>query len=366
MRPAAAALLLLGVAACGEGSVGVASDEPRTVLQVRAAADGELLRALELEPTAGATEPVLAGDVVLVTTGEGVAAVDLATGERRWTEPDQQLPAAVVGDVVVFDGPATVTARRTDGTALWSRRTGASVPQALDGQALLLLDDGTPPDDRTCGTRATPCVPRAAAGRGSVELVDPATGAARWTRQLDCLPEPTRTTASSAHALVGCGSTDGSSRVTALRLADGAVAWTWRASASLEGVAAVGPDVAVLVGDEALGLDPADGRERWRVATEGSTRGAPFVDSDGEDGFVRDPLTGERSSGSVPALFGPAAHEGVLVGADDATLRAVGAADGTTRWSSPLVRGARPITYLDADGDHVVSITAVGQEEHRD
>jgi outer membrane protein assembly factor BamB len=367
VRRLAGLVLLLAATACGEGSVGVGSDEPRTVLQVRSAGTGDVRHAVELEPTAGATEPVLAGDVVLVTTSAGVTAFDLGTGTPRWTEPDQQLPAAVVDDVVVFDGPATVSARRTDGTQLWSRRTGASVPQTWEGQGVLLLDDGTPPDDRTCGSAASPCVPRPAATRGSVQLVDAVTGEPRWTRQLDCRPEPNVSTASTTHALVGCGSTDGSGRLTALRLADGTVDWTWTSDAALYGVEAAGPAVAVLLDDEARGLDPEDGRERWR-ASSGDTplRGAPFVDSDGSEGFLRDPGTGRRSRGAVAFGYGLTAHDGVLLGADDTALRSVSASDGSERWSSPLVRGPRPITYLDADDDHVVSITSVGQEEYRD
>lgn len=365
----AAALVLLAAAACGGGGGGAqvaTSDTPRTVLQIRSSTDGKVLRQIELAARAGATEPVLAGDVVLVTTREGLLAVDLDTGQRRWTQPRAQLPAAIVGDVVVINTVGSLTARRTDGTVLWERPTGAKLVQAWEGQGVLLLDDGSPPGG-SCGTPATPCVPRPAARRGTVALLDPQTGKARWTTPLDCRPEPNSSAVSATHALVGCGADDGSSRLTALALADGKIAWTWSAATALESVVASGGIPAVTVADEARGLDPATGRERWRAGT-GSfpIRGAPLLDSDGRVGFLRDPATGTRSKGDVAFSYGLATHAGVLLGADPTTLRVVRADDGRAVWSSALVTGVRPITFLDADADHVVSITSVGQEEYRD
>lgn len=363
----AAALVLLAAVACGGGGAQVAiSDTPRTVLQIRGADADRVLHQVELEPEAGATEPVLAGDVVLVTTREGLLAVDLDTGQRRWTQPRAQLPAAIVGDVVVIDTVGSLTARRTDGTVLWERPTGAKVVQAWEGQGVLLLDDGSPPGG-SCGTQATPCVPRPAARRGTVALLDPQTGRARWTTPLECRPEPNISAVSATHALVGCGADDGSSRLTALALTDGRIAWTWSAATALESVVASGGIPAVTVADEARGLDPATGREVWR-ADAGSfpIRGAPLLDSDGQVGFLRAPATGARSKGDVAFTYGLATHAGVLLGADHATLRRVQADDGEPVWSSALITGVRPITFLDADADHVVSITSVGQEEYRD
>ncbi|MDP3712027.1 MAG: PQQ-binding-like beta-propeller repeat protein [Mycobacteriales bacterium] len=344
MRHVAAALLLLGAVACGDGSVGAVSEQPRTVLQVRDADDGAVLREVELEATAGATEPVLASDVVLVATGAGLTAFDLASGERRWTEAGARLPAAVVGDVVVVARAGGLTTRRTTGEVLWSRDTRGQVVQAWEDQGTVLLDDG-----------------------GAVSLLDPETGTARWTTRLDCRPDGNSSVVSGTHALVGCGASDGSGLLTALSLSDGAVAWTWESTGSISRSAAAGEHPAVLVDGVAYGLDPVTGRERWHTPTDSSPqRYAPLLDSDRTTGFLRDPVTGSRSAGSVPVSYGLTAHEGVLFGGDGETLRAVQAGDGDERWTSPLVRGPRPITYLDADDDHVVSVTGVGQEEYRD
>lgn len=344
MRHVAAALLLLGAVACGDGSVGAVSEAPRTVLQVRDADDGAVLHEVEFEATAGATEPVLAGDVVLVATSAGLTAFDLASGARRWSEAGALLPAAITDGVVVVGRKGGYTARRTTGDVLWSRDTDAQVVQAWEEQGVVLLDNS-----------------------GAVSLLDPETGRARWTRRLGCRPDGNNSVVSSTHALVGCGASDGSGRLTALSLSDGAVAWTWEATGSISRSAAAGEHPAVLVDGVAHGLDPATGRERWRVRTDRSPqRYAPLLDSDRTTGFLRDPVTGSRSAGSVPVSYGLAAHEGVLFGGDGETLRAVQAGDGDERWTSPLVRGPRPITYLDADDDHVVSVTGVGQEEYRD
>lgn len=363
-----AALLLVAATACGDAPSRVATDDdPRTVLQVRSAADGEVVREVELEPTAGATEPVLAGDVVLVTTSAGLTAFDLESGQRRWSEAGALLPAAVADGVVVVDRKGGYTARRASGEVLWSRDTGAQVVQAWEDQGVVLLDDGSPPPSAPCAGQASPCVPRPAARTGAASLLDPETGKARWTTRLDCRPDGNSSVVSTTHALVGCGASDGSGRLTALSLSDGAVAWTWGSTGSISRSAAVGEHPAVLVDGVAYGLDPATGRERWQVRTDGfPQRYAPLLDSNGRAGFLRDPRTGERSRGSVPTFTGLGTHGGVLYGAAPPTLRAVRAEDGHELWRSGLVEGPRPYTQLDADAEHVVSITSVGQEEYRD
>jgi outer membrane protein assembly factor BamB len=368
VRRVAAALLLLGAAACGDGDAQVAADQPRTVLQVRSADDGKVLREVELEPTNGAGEPVLAGDVVLVTTRKGLTAYDLRTGEPRWTEPGAMLPAAVVRGVVVVDRKGGYTARRaSDGTVLWRRDTPAQAVQAWEDQGMVLLDDGSPPPAKPCAGQASPCVPRPAARTGTVSLLDPETGRPRWTTRLDCRPDANSSVVSSAHVLVGCGGTHGGSTLTALSVAEGVVAWLRFVPGSISRTAAVGDVPALLAGEDAFGLDPRNGQVRWQVQAGGfPSRYAPLLDSNGRAGFLRDPLTGARSTGSVDASLGLTTHGGVLYGSVHPSLHAVRASDGRRLWSSPLVEGPRPATLLDSDTRHVVTVTAVGQKEYRD
>jgi hypothetical protein len=71
-RRTAAVLVGVVLTGCGTGKVAAPTGEdvPQTSLQVRTV-QGRLLHTIALAPTAGATEPVLAGDVVLVTTEGG-------------------------------------------------------------------------------------------------------------------------------------------------------------------------------------------------------------------------------------------------------------------------------------------------------
>jgi outer membrane protein assembly factor BamB len=287
------------------------------------------------------------------------------------------LPAAVVGGVAVFEYDGRVEGRRlTTGAVVWSRQTSASVVQAWEGTGVALVDDPSRPASSSCGTQASPCQlappPGPTAGTpadagGTVSLLDPATGRDRWTVAVPTRPDPGASSVSTRHVVVALASATGDDEtLVALDLATGKQAW--RFTGKLSGTSVHGDVVAVLsstdTNDRARALDPATGAVLWEASAEGLFREAPFVARDRSYGFQRDSRTGRALPGRVPVGYGLAGYGPLLVGADDTSLTAVDA--GRPAWTAGLLQGPRPITYLDIDAHHVVSVTAVGQEVYRD
>ena len=107
-------------------------------------------------------DPVIAGDTVYVGTPAGrLAAIDLATGERRWTAPEGAFSHVVpVGGSIfaVSDTAELVRLRAEDGSVLWSgtlplfpedrvrRRRGSFAhfgPLLAGGRLIVVSSDGT-------------------------------------------------------------------------------------------------------------------------------------------------------------------------------------------------------------------------------
>lgn len=382
LAAAGAALGLL--AGCGGTIVGDGEpDAPRTVLQTFDVDDGHLRWTVELGATDGATEPVLIGDTLIVAAPGGSAtAYAVADGKVRWSTP-AALPAAVRGDLAVFDLEDRVEARRADtGAVVWTRRTLGDVVQARADTGIALIVDPA----RTAADCSPPPTPGGAAScsalaepppqgddpppptKGEVSLLDPATGDDLWHVTLPGRGDLISSAVSTRHVLVTYATDYSANRpVAALRLGDGTTDWTYPAGpvgrvTSADGFPAVLSDLDP-AGAEVL--DPETGEHLWSAPGDtGPNRLAPFVVADGDTGYRRDPRTGARLPGTVPMTYGVAAHGDLLVGSRAQTLTAVRGGDRI--WTAALPAGARPITYLDATSDVVAAVTEVGQEVYRD
>ena len=339
---------------------------PRTVLQANDAGDGHLKWQIDLGPSDDATEPVLVGDVVVVgRPGSGATAYDVDNGRIRWAVPKAGLPAVVTGGLAVFDFADRIEARRADtGAVAWTRKTAGDLIQAHAGGPLALVVDPAP-------ERSAAKAPHASAKpvRSRVALLSAATGRNTWLAVLPGRVDPTNSAVSDRHILATYA-TDYSGRntVAALRMANGVAEWSYPAS-PVNAVSAAGEIPAVTVGLDrarAEALDPSTGHPLWEAPEDDmlDSRLAPFLGQDGMRAFRRDPLTGARLPGEVPAAYGVGAHGDLLVGAAGQTLTAV--RDGAEAWTADVAPGAEPVTYLDVDDRVVVSVTAVGQKHPRD
>lgn len=106
-------------------------------------------RVLWTSPTGGDTEPVLSGTSLILAAGSELTALDLATGERRWsvTLAGTTLGASIGADrVYVAAGPTLAAYRTTDGSQIWTATTGAlsvAAAAASDTIVAVALDDRT-------------------------------------------------------------------------------------------------------------------------------------------------------------------------------------------------------------------------------
>ncbi|MGW8783494.1 serine/threonine-protein kinase [Streptomyces sp. NPDC055796] len=193
------------------------------------------------------------------------------TGACSWGEPAALYCA----------GPGVAAARLdpADGSVVWSLKAAAAGTRtAADGAPL----------------QAGGLVLVAAPGSGTLQALDPATGAERWQRKL---PDGARAVVAGGQVLL----VPPAGSVTALDAASGAVRWTKQ----LGGVGSVwwgdGAAVYVSTPDGAGGssqlveVDPASGAVRWQLRTAGrlrpvgAARGGLYLldgDADGKTGAV--------------------------------------------------------------------------------
>ncbi|MEV6727887.1 MULTISPECIES: serine/threonine-protein kinase [unclassified Streptomyces] len=253
-------------------------------------------------------------------------------------------------------GPGLTAARLdpADGSVMWSVKAAAA-PAA-----------GTAPD--SAPLHAAGLVLAVAPGSGTLQALDPGTGAERWKRKL---PDGARAVAAGGQVLL----VPPNGSVTALDAASGAVRWTKQ----LGGVGSVwwggGPDSAgapvmyVATPDGGVGttqlaaVDPASGTLRWQLRTAGRLRpvgaahgGLYLLDSDAEaktGAVVRVDVTTHavrRVRLSAPLFDAEAAvgPDGVVyvVGASGG-LVAVGAEKEQWRLETGLAVTSRPVA---ADG----------------
>jgi outer membrane protein assembly factor BamB len=253
----------------------------------------------------------IARGTVYVADAKGlVHAIDLASGERRWTYPGPidgfATTPLICGDrVIVGDLAGTVHAVATrDGSKLWTVDTRSPIrasgnAAAADAMNVVIANDS-----------------------GKVLCLSAAKGDVVWTAQA-------ADRINGAPAISGdtvyVGSCD--AKLMALGLADGAVRFTADMGALSGGSAAVLADRLVIGTDE--------GRVVCLSTTENGKR----------------LWTYEQIAGGAMAYASPAVADGVVViGARDRQVHAMDLASGTPRWtfkarldvdSSPLIAGGR-------------------------
>lgn len=323
------------------GCAGVAStrvpepDRPGRAVQAHDVQTGKLLWRKEVSPPTAATEPVLAGSVVLVP-GEPIVAYDAAGGERLWSLDEPVLLPQAVGEVVVVAREREVQAvDARSGRSLWRRPTapGSRVAAGPGGVAVL--------------------------GEREVRLLS-LEGDEVW--RVDAAVVPVQ--AHPAGDVVVVAGLRGD--VLALDAGDGRQRWRMRTSPA-DVVLVAGDRVLVRAGTTVLALDAATGAELWRQSAPAS--GAPMQAAGDRVLVVQH---GERSrvlslaDGRV--LDEPRARDVELlpdgvVEAEVDELRF----DGRDRgWITTVSTGDRPALWSDADERVVVAVVGWGQPPTRD
>jgi eukaryotic-like serine/threonine-protein kinase len=208
--------------------------------------------------------------VFAVGTDSVVNAIDVATGQPRWTHPIEQ-PLGTDAESLVVAG-STVYASDEEHLYAIDAASG-SRRWVVDSEELLAADSST-----------VVCTGYDRQQRRVVAAVDPATGSARWTRRLEDVwvgtsspPEVSALSGSSAH-LVGGGA------LVTLDLADGATLWSRPVTDEPVADGLVTTPDTVFLTDPAsnssdpppvLALDARTGVERWIVQGSMSPDVAP-------------------------------------------------------------------------------------------
>ncbi|RZU29322.1 serine/threonine protein kinase [Streptomyces sp. BK022] len=316
--------------------------------------------------------PAVDGDLVYVTSFE-VHALDVATGRRRFKTRDVAWSMAVAdGRIHASDGPTLFALDAREGTDLWRLSTDAWVYS-------LHADHGTVvTGTRGGGVQAW----EAAAGRKLWEIsgcqtdfespeagpavhdgtvyvwqdarlraLEARTGDERWSYPIgdaaSCGGVPVRVTpAADGHVYVSAGS-----RVLAIEVSTGRVRWHFEAPAVFLSPPAFVPGPAVTGGGVYLAdylgtvyaLDAADGRDRWRIATEARSSVEPVLVAaghvhvgSGKGLYTLDAVTGTpkwRFQAGGDVVGAPSVAEGrIHFGSTDHLLYTLKADDGRLRW----------------------------------
>ncbi|MFF9022455.1 outer membrane protein assembly factor BamB family protein [Streptomyces eurythermus] len=331
--------------------------------------------------------PAVAGDLVYVTSFE-VHALDVATGRRRFKTRDVAWSMAVAdGRIHASDGPTLYALDAREGTDLWRLSTDAWV-------YCLKADRGTVvTGTRGGGVQAW----EASSGRKLWEItgcqtdfespeagpvvhdgtvyvwqdarlraLEARTGEERWSYPIgdaaSCGGVPVRL----APAPDGCVYISAGTRVLAVEAVSGRVRWHFEAPAVFLSPPAFAPGPAVTGGGVYLAdylgtvyaLDAADGRDRWRIATEARSSVDPVLVAaghvhvgSGKGLYTLDAVTGTpkwRFQAGGDVVGAPAVAEGrIHFGSTDHLLYTLKADDGRLRWKlatggeitgSPVVR----------------------------
>ncbi|MFR0353240.1 PQQ-binding-like beta-propeller repeat protein [Streptomyces sediminimaris] len=331
--------------------------------------------------------PSVAGDLVYVTSFE-VHALDVATGRRRFKTRDVAWSMAISdGRIHASDGPTLFALDCREGADLWrlstdawvyslqadrgtvvtgTRGGGVQAWEASNGQRLWELTgaqtDFESPESGPAVHDGTVHVWQDA----RLRALDARTGEERWSYPIgdaaSCGGVPLRLThAPDGHVYVCAGS-----RVVAIDVASGRVRWHFEAPAVFLSPPAFVPGPAVTGGGVYLAdylgtvyaLDAADGRDRWRIATESRASTEPVLVAaghvhvgSGKGLYTLDAVTGTpkwrfQSGGDI--VGAPAVAEGrIHFGSTDHLLYTLKADDGRLRWKlatggeitgSPVVR----------------------------
>ncbi|MFI8232108.1 PQQ-binding-like beta-propeller repeat protein [Streptomyces sp. NPDC085900] len=331
--------------------------------------------------------PAVSGDLVYVTSFE-VHALDVATGRRRFKTRDVAWSMAVAdGRIHASDGPTLFALDCREGADLWrlstdawvyslnadrgtvvtgTRGGGVQAWEASNGQKLWELTgaqtDFESPEAGPAVHEGTVYVWQDA----RLRALDARTGDERWSYPIgdaaSCGGVPVRVTyAPDGYVYVSAGT-----RVLALDIANGHVKWHFEAPAVFLSPPAFAPGPAVTGGGiylaDYLGtvyaLDAADGRDRWRIATESRSSIDPVLVAaghvhvgSGKGLYTLDAVTGTpkwRFQAGGDIVGAPAVAEGrIHFGSTDHLLYTLKADDGRLRWKlatggeitgSPVVR----------------------------
>ncbi|MFF4589022.1 PQQ-binding-like beta-propeller repeat protein [Streptomyces sp. NPDC001388] len=331
--------------------------------------------------------PAVSGDLVYVTSFE-VHALDVATGRRRFKTRDVAWSMAVAdGRVHASDGPTLFALEAREGQDLWRLQTdawvyslkadrgtvvtatrggGVQAWEASNGQKLWEITgcqtDFESPEAGPALHDGTVFVWQDA----RLRALDARTGEERWSYPIgdaaSCGGVPVRVTpAPDGYAYLSAGT-----RVIAVDVASGMVRWHFEAPAVFLSPPAFVPGPAVTGGGVYLAdylgtvyaLDAADGRDRWRIATESRASVEPVLVAaghvhvgSGKGLYTLDAVTGTpkwRFQAGGDIVGAPAVAEGrIHFGSTDHLLYTLKADDGRLRWKlatggeitgSPVVR----------------------------
>ncbi|MFJ9851285.1 PQQ-binding-like beta-propeller repeat protein [Streptomyces sp. NPDC101150] len=316
--------------------------------------------------------PAVSGDLLYVTSFE-VHALDVASGRRKFKTRDVAWAMAVAdGRIHASDGPSLYALDSDDGTELWRLNTegwvyalkvdrgtvvtstrggGVQAWEAANGELLWEIS-GIQTDFETDETG--PVV-----HDGTVFVWDDArlkalearTGAERWSYPVgdtaSCGGVPMRLLPAPDGVVYVVAGT----RVMALDIARGDVRWHFEAPAVFVSPPAFAPGPAVTGGGVYLAdylgtvyaLDAADGRDRWRIATEARQSSEPVLVAhgavhlgSGKALYTLDAVTGTprwRFQAGADVVGAPVAAEGrVHFGSADHCLYTLDAMGGQLRW----------------------------------
>ncbi|MFI6008297.1 PQQ-binding-like beta-propeller repeat protein [Streptomyces sp. NPDC051243] len=316
--------------------------------------------------------PSVAGDLVYVTSFE-VHALDVATGRRRFKTRDVAWSMAVAdGRIHASDGPTLFALDSREGADLWRLQTdawvyslkaergtvvtgtrggGVQAWDASNGQKLWEItgaqSDFESPEAGPALYDGTVYVWQDA----RLRALDARTGDERWSYPIgdaaSCGGVPVRV----AQAPDGCVYVSAGTRVLSLEVASGRVRWHFEAPAVFLCPPAFVPGPAVTGGGVYLAdylgtvyaLDAADGRDRWRIATESRSSIEPVLVAaghvhvgSGKGLYTLDAVTGTpkwRFQAGGDIVGAPAVAEGrIHFGSTDHLLYTLKADDGRLRW----------------------------------
>ncbi|WP_344295927.1 PQQ-binding-like beta-propeller repeat protein, partial [Streptomyces synnematoformans] len=320
-------------------------------------------------------KPVVSGNLLYVTSFE-VHALDVASGRRQFKTREVAWSMALSeGLIHASDGPSLYALDAADGRERWRQSTGGWVyslqvaagtvvtgtrgggmqaRQATTGEPLWELN-GAQTEFET--QEAGPLVHDGTVyvwGDGRLRALDTRSGAERWSYPIGdaaaCGGVPVRLLPADAAAGPTLFASAGK-RVLALDAAYGTLRWTFEAPAVILSPPAYAPGAAltgggVFVADHlgtVYALDAADGRERWRIATEARQSIEPVLVADGHvhvgsgsalytlDAVAGTPMWRFATRGDL--IGAPVAADGrVHFGSADHCIYAVDAVGGQLRW----------------------------------
>ncbi|MFJ6751504.1 MULTISPECIES: PQQ-binding-like beta-propeller repeat protein [unclassified Streptomyces] len=316
--------------------------------------------------------PVVDGELLYVTSFE-VHALDVASGRRKFKTRDVAWAMAVAdGRIHASDGPSLYALDAADGTERWRLNTegwvytlkadrgtvvtgtrggGVQAWEAANGELLWEIG-GVQTDFETA--EAGPMVHDGTVfvwADARLKALEARTGAERWSYPVgdaaSCGGVPMRLLPAQDGLVYVVAGT----RVLAIDIARGDVRWHFEAPAVFLGPPAFAPGPAVTGGGlylvDYLGtvyaLDAADGRDRWRIATEARQSTEPVLVAhgavhlgSGKALYTLDAVTGTprwRFQAGAEVVGAPVVAEGrVHFGSADHCLYTLDAMGGQLRW----------------------------------